>query len=110
MAVALACGSSARHGWQDGSGSSRNARVSCTRVLLFGGGRSLVRFRRETFEESLDEDARPQQLGECREVGAGRHPSRAVALSIRQVGPLGRHPEATAVRKNHKQMQTVVPL
>ena len=110
MALVRASGSICSHGQVGGSGSSRNARFSCTRSLLFGGSRRPIPQRDEAVEESVHDGARLQQLGERAEVAGGDggvHGDRL--LPGRPIGPLDRDERTTTVGKNQQQTQAVPP-
>ena len=104
MAVIRASGSIRSHGLVGGSGSSRNARVSCTQALLHGGSRRLIPQRDRAIEESVHDGARLQHLGE-RPENAGRGDGRL--LTGCQIGPLNRDERTATVGKNHEQTQAV---
>ncbi len=104
MALARASGSIRSHGPVGGSGSSKNAKVSCTQALLHGGSRHLIPQREKAIEESVHDGARLQQLGE-RAENAGHDDGQL--LTGRQIGPLNRDERTATVGKNHQQARAV---
>lgn len=104
MAVIRASGSIRSHGLVGGSGSSRNARVSCTQALLHGGSRRLIPQRDRAIEESVHDGARLQQLGECAE-NTGCDDGRLLAGC--QIGPFDWNERTATVGKNDEQTQAV---